>query len=277
MLGNGAVKIFGTIEYICRMEKKTRTGIVEDWLPRYTGMNVEKFGAFILLTNFYDYLERFARRFGVKIHGTGGPMQAATNARGITMINFGIGSPNAATIMDLLSAAGPQAVLFLGKCGGLKQQVGLGHFVLPIAAIRGEGTGLDYYPIEVPALPSFRLHDYIGHELKRRNEEYWTGVVYTTNRRVWEWDEKFKEYLRRIRAIGIDMETATLFLVGHFNEIPRGALLLVSDRPMAPEGVKTTRSDRAVSRKFADLHLEIGIATMERLCESDEAVKHLRY
>jgi len=269
--------IFPRFGYNNLMKAKTREGIVEDWLPRYTGMSLEKFGAFVLLTNFFDYLQRFAGRFEVEIYGSGGPMQAATNDRGITMINFGIGSPNAATIMDLLSAVGPQAVLFLGKCGGLKTQVGVGHFVLPIAAIRGEGTGLDYYPIEVPALPSFRLHDYVGHELKRRNEEYWTGVVYTTNRRVWEWDEQFKEHLRRIRAIGIDMETATLFLVGHFNEIPRGALLLVSDRPMAPEGIKTSRSDRAVSQEFADLHLDIGIRTMERLCDSEEEVKHLRY
>jgi AMP nucleosidase len=259
------------------MRPKTRQGIVEDWLPRYTGMSLDQFGAFVLLTNFFDYLERFARRFDIEIHGRGGPMQAATNKGGITMINFGIGSPNAATIMDLLSAVSPQAVLFLGKCGALKTQVGVGHFVLPIAAIRGEGTGLDYYPIEVPALPSFRLHDYVGHELKRRKEEYWTGVVYTTNRRVWEWDDPFKEHLRRIRAIGIDMETATLFLVGHFNEIPRGALLLVSDRPMAPEGIKTSRSDRAVSQAFSDLHLDIGITTMENLCESEEEVKHLRY
>jgi AMP nucleosidase len=259
------------------MEAKTRKGIVDDWLPRYTGMPLDRFGSFVLLTNFFDYLERFADRFKAEIFGSGGPMQAATNDKGITMINFGIGSPNAATIMDLLSAATPQAVLFLGKCGGLKTQVEVGHFVLPIAAIRGEGTGLDYYPIEVPALPSFRLHDYVGHELKKRNEEYWTGVVYTTNRRVWEWDETFKEYLRRIRAIGIDMETATLFTVGHFNEIPRGALLLVSDRPMAPEGIKTTSSDQSVSKRYVDLHLDIGITTIERLCASEDEVKHLRY
>ncbi len=259
------------------MEIKTRGGIVEDWLPRYTGMPLDKFGPLILLTNFNNYLQRFSQRFEARIYGTGGPMQAATNSRGITMINFGIGSPNAATIMDLLSGVSPQAALFLGKCGGLKKQVGIGHFVLPIAAIRGEGTGLDYYPIEVPALPSFRLHDFVGHELTRRDQEYWTGVVYTTNRRVWEWDEEFKEYLRRIRAIGIDMETATLFLVGHFNEIPRGALLLVSDTPMAPEGIKSSASDRTVSRRYTDLHLDIGIETMEKLLDSDEDVKHLRY
>jgi AMP nucleosidase len=175
MIPNGIVNSFPRNNpgwYSRAMKPKTRSGIVQDWLPRYTGMPLNAFGPFVLLTNFLYYLDRFARRFDVEIYGSDGPMQAATNNNGFTMINFGIGSPNAATIMDLLSAVSPQAVLFLGKCGGLKKQVGVGHFVLPIAAIRGEGTGLDYYPIEVPALPSFRLHDYVGHELKHREEEY---------------------------------------------------------------------------------------------------------
>jgi AMP nucleosidase len=179
--------------------------------------------------------------------------------------------------MDLLAAIEPSAVLFLGKCGGLRKQAKVGDFILPIAAIRGEGTGLDYYSIEVPALPSFRLHDFVGHELVKRNQDYWTGVIYTTNRRVWEWDEDFKAYLKKVRATGIDMETATLYLVGHANGIPRGALLLVSDSPMEPEGIKTRESDQEVNRKFVNLHIEIGIATMETLLESDENVKHLRY
>ncbi len=259
------------------MTKGSRNDIVENWLPRYTGMPLEKFGKLILLTNFSNYIEKFSQKFDVPIYGIDGPMQAATSRHGITMVNFGIGSPNAATIMDLLSAGKPHAVLFLGKCGGLKKRVEIGYFVLPIAAIRGEGTGLDYYPIEVPALPSFRLHDFLGHEIVRRGQDYRTGVVYTTNRRVWEWDKDFKEYLRRIRVIGIDMETATLFLTGHFNEIPRGALLLVSDTPMVPDGIKTSESDRKVTQKYIDLHLDIGIATMERLLASEEDVKHLRY
>ncbi|KKM98090.1 hypothetical protein LCGC14_1161430, partial [marine sediment metagenome] len=191
------------IPYNRSMKETKRSAIVEDWLPRYTGMPLKDFGSFVLLTNFSDYLEKFARRFDIPVLGRGGPMQSATNEQGITMINFGIGSANAATIMDLLSAVRPQAVLFLGKCGGLKKQVEIGYFVLPIAAIRGEGTGLDYYPIEVPALPSFRLHDCVGHEMVKRKQEYRTGVVYTTNRRVWEWDEGFRAYLRKIRAIGI--------------------------------------------------------------------------
>jgi AMP nucleosidase len=240
-------------------------------------MPLREFGNLILLTNFFAYVQKFSSRFNAAIRGIGGPMQACSSGTGITMVNFGIGSPNAATIMDLLSAVHPDALLFLGKCGGLKKSVDLGHFVLPIAAIRGEGTGLDYFPLEIPALPSFRLHALVAEEIVKKDQDYRTGVVYTTNRRVWEHDEEFKASLVKMRAIAIDMETATLFLVGHFNEIPRGALLLVSDVPVIPEGIKTEEMDKEVNSKFSDLHLDIGIATMESLRKSGEQVKHLRY
>src|ERR1700750_525223 len=221
---------------------KTKNEIVSNWLPRYTGTPLEAFGRHILLTNFGHYVERFAQENGVEVRGRDRPMPNAT-ADGITLINFGMGSPTAATIMDLLSAIKPKAALFLGKCGGLKKRNKLGDLVLPIAAIRGEGTSNDYFPPEVPALPAFALQKAISTTIREFGVDYWTGTVYTTNRRVWEHDEHFKEYLQKIRAMAIDMETATIFSVGFYNKIPTGALLLVSDQPMTPEGVKTAESD----------------------------------
>lgn len=247
------------------------------WLPRYTGTQIDDFGDYILVTNFSHYVSMFAERFNCDIRGEGRPMQTATNSDGLTIINFGMGSPNAATIMDLLSARNPKGVLFLGKCGGLKRSTEIGHFILPIAAIRGEGTSNDYFPPEVPALPSFKLHKFVSDKILEHGQEYRTGVVYTTNRRVWEWDQKFKEYLRKISAIAIDMETATLFIVGHANEIARGALLLVSDLPIAPEGIKTEESDQYVTKTFTELHLQIGIEAMTEIGEKGEKIKHFRY
>jgi AMP nucleosidase len=252
---------------------KTKEEIVKDWLPRYTGTPLEQFGEYILLTNFINYVEMFAEQFGVEICGKNKPMQTAT-ANNITIINFGMGSAVAATVMDLISAIHPKAALFLGKCGGLKKTK-LGDLILPIAAIRGEGTSDDYAPPEIPALPSFRLQRAVSSVIKRKELDYWTGTVYTTNRRVWEHDEKFKEYLREIRTMGIDMETATIFIVGFVNGIPHGALLLVSDNPMDPEGVKTSKSDTAVTEKFVKRHLEIGIESLKELINSGESVKHL--
>ncbi len=255
---------------------KTKEDIVKNWLPRYTGTPIEKFGDYILLTNFGNYVRMFADEFEVPILGLDKPMQTAT-ANGITIINFGMGSPMAATIMDLLSAIMPKAVLFLGKCGGLKKKTQIGDMILPIAAIRGEGTSDDYMPPEVPALPSFRLQRSVSSMIKKHQLDYWTGTVYTTNRRVWEHDEDFKNYLREIRAMGIDMETATIFTVAFVNEIPHGALLLVSDNPMIAEGVKTTESDKGVTSNFVNAHLQIGIDALIELRDSGESVKHLRY
>ncbi len=251
--------------------------IARNWLPRYTGMKVDEFGDYLLLTNFPNYVEKFAEKFNCDIKGTGLPMQAATNSSGLSIINFGIGSPNAATIMDLLTARAPKGVLFLGKCGGLKKSTEIGHFILPIAAIRGEGTSKDYLPPEVPALPSFKLHKFVSDIIVKYKHDYRTGVIYTTNRRLWEWDEEFKNYLLKLGAIGIDMETATLFIVGYANQIARGALLLVSDKPMVPEGIKTEKSDRYVTQKFVDLHLQIGIEAMTEIEKKGEAIKHFRY
>ena len=255
----------------------TKLDLAKEWLPRYTGMPIDEFGDYILLTNFQNYLVSFARKYNTDLSGHGRPMQAATNSQGLSMINFGIGSANAATIMDLLSARRPRGVLFLGKCGGVKQSSEIGHFILPIAAIRGEGTSNDYLHPMVPALPSFKLHKFVSDKLVDRGIDYRTGVVYTTNRRVWEHDEAFKEQLRSMTVIAIDMETATLFVVGHKNQIARGALLLVSDLPMTPEGVKTEESDALVTRQWSDLHLQIGIEALSQIGGRGEEIKHFRY
>ncbi len=255
---------------------KTKEEIVNNWLPRYTGEKLENFGEYILLTNFSNYVKMFAQWNGVEIVGADRPMQCAT-AGGITIINFGMGSPGAATVMDLLSAIHPKAVLFLGKCGGLKKRNSIGDLILPIAAIRGEGTSNDYFPPEVPALPAFALQKAISTTIRDYNCDYWTGTCYTTNRRVWEHDEAFKEYLQKVRAYAIDMETATIFTVGFYNKISTGALLLVSDSPMVPEGVKTEASDAKVTTEFVERHLKIGIDSLKQLMNQGLTVRHLQF
>lgn len=255
---------------------KTKEEIVNNWLPRYTGESLENFGKYVLLTNFSNYVHMFAKWNNVPVVGLDRPMQCAT-ADGITIINFGMGSPGAATIMDLLTAIAPEAVLFLGKCGGLKKRNKIGDLILPIAAIRGEGTSNDYFPPEVPAMPAFALQKAISTTIRDNQVDYWTGTVYTTNRRVWEHDEVFKEYLTKVRAYAIDMETATIFTVGFYNKIPTGALLLVSDQPMIPDGVKTEASDKLVTAEYVEKHLKIGIDSLKQLINKGQTVRHLRF
>ena len=255
---------------------KTKAEIVANWLPRYTKRKLEDFGEYILLTNFNKYVEIFADRFNVPILGHDANMISA-HAEGITIINFGMGSPNAAIIMDLLSAIHPKACLFLGKCGGIDKKNQIGDLILPIAAIRGEGTSNDYYPPEVPALPAFMLQRAVSSAIRDHSRDYWTGTVYSTNRRIWEHDDDFKKYLLKTRAMAVDMETATLFTTGFANHIPTGALLLVSDQPMIPEGVKTEKSDSLVTQQFVNEHVEIGIDALRMIIDEKKTVKHLKF
>ena len=256
---------------------KTKEAIVANWLPRYTGRPLADFGDYIILTNFSKYLHLFSEwNDNAPIVGLDKPMQSVSSG-GITIINFGMGSSVAATVMDLLTAVKPKAVIFLGKCGGLKKKNNVGDLILPIAAIRGEGTSNDYLPAEVPALPSFALQKAISTTIRDFGRDYWTGTCYTTNRRVWEHDKNFKKYLKELRAMAVDMETATIFTTGFANKIPTGALLLVSDQPMIPEGVKTAESDSNVTEQFVETHLRVGIESLKQLINNGLTVKHLKF
>ncbi len=254
---------------------KTKEEIVKNWLPRYTGRNLEDFTPYILLTNFNLYVEMFAHQHGSEVISNV-PMPNASSKL-ITIINFGMGSANAATIMDLLGAIRPKACLFLGKCGGLKKKIAVGDLILPIAAIRSEGTSNDYMPPEVPALPAFMLQRAVSTAIRDYGRDYWTGTVYTTNKRVWEYDERFKRYLEKTRSMAIDMESATIFIVGFDNEIPSGALLLVSDQPMISEGIKTAESDKKVNQQYVADHILIGIKSIEEIANQGQSVKHLQF
>ena len=254
---------------------KTKDDIVKNWLPRYTKRQLDDFSEYILLTNFNSYVNMFAKRYDTEVILDANMPNA--QADGITIINFGMGSPNAAMIMDVLTAVHPKAVLFLGKCGGLRDKNKVGDYILPTAGIRGEGTSNDYFPPEIPALPAFSLERAVSSNIRDFGHDYWTGTVYTTNRRVWEHDESFRQYLRSTRALAVDMETATLFSVGFHNSIPVGALLLISDMPLQPDGIKTAEGDRQTSAQYSEEHLLIGINSLKSLMHNSRTIKHLRF
>ena len=132
-------------------------------------------------------------------------------------------------------------------------------------------------PICLPFLYRRTYLKTIRPAVRNHHRDYWTGTVYTTNRRVWEFDDNFKDYLRRIRCMAVDMETATLFSVGFANQIPVGALLLVSDQPMISTGVKTEESDKKITRDFVEEHVLIGVEALKLIIDKRTTVKHLRF
>jgi AMP nucleosidase len=256
--------------------EKWRIG--REFLARYTGTDPEAFQKQIVLTNFHHYLERFRAISGDAQITRGSAMTAAHSERlGVSIIDFSIGSPVAALIIEVLATAEPTATLFLGICGGLHRSLEVGDFVLPTAAIRDEGASKHFMPPQVPALPTFKIQKFVSQIVVERGLDYRTGVVHSTDYRFWEFDERFKDQLYEERALAIDMETATLFSVGFASKVPIGALLLVSDLPLKEGGVKTRESARAVFREYTDLHIEIGIDAMSQIAERGEHIRHYRW
>ena len=252
--------------------------IGREFLERYTGTAPERFQKQVILTNFHYYMERFQTLCDDAEVTEGSAMTAAhSEKQGVSIINFSIGSPVAALIIEVLATADPKATLFLGICGGLHRSLQVGDFILPTAAIRDEGASRHFMPPQVPALPTFKVQKFVSQIIVEKGFDYRTGVVHTTDYRFWEFNERFKTQLYEERALAIDMETSTLFSVGFASKVPIGALLLVSDLPLRKGGIKTKESARKVFRQFTDLHIEIGLQAMSEIAERGEHIRHYRW
>jgi len=254
-----------------------KMAIARDILERYTGSHPDTFRKQIILTNFEHYIERFQEICG-DTRTRGSAMSVVHSKKAdVSIVNFSIGSPTAALIIEVLSCIEPTAVLLLGMCGGLHRSLKVGDFILPTAAIRDEGSSVHFMPHQVPALPTFKIQKFVSDIVVESGLDYRTGVIHTTDYRFWEFDEKFKAQLYEERALAIDMETATLFVAGFASKVPIGALLLVSDLPLQRGGIKTKKSAKAVFRKYTDLQLEMGIKSMSEIADRGEHIRHYRW
>lgn len=234
-------------------------------LERYTGSELEPFQPYILLTNFDKYVELFAKKFNLQL-SKGSAMTACHNPKiGISIINFGVGSPVAALIAELLSLINPKATLMLGMCGGLRDGMQIGDYFNPVAAIREEGTSMAYMPPRSPSLSSFVIQRYVCEELERNKIKYHSGVIHTTNVRYWEFKETFKESLAEERSQAIDMECATLFTVGFVYKVAIGALMLITDLPLTQQGIKTKAIANEVFKSYASNQLQMGINILSNM------------
>jgi AMP nucleosidase len=256
-------------------EHKRRIAV--DMLERYTGSDLKSFRKQIILTNFHYYIERF-RNFPNTTYHKGSAWDCCHNDdMEVSIVNFSIGSPNAALCIELLSVVEPKCVLFLGMCGGLHRSLKKGDFILPTAAIRDEGASKHFMPAQVPALPTFKVQKFVSQMIVEKGLDYRTGVVHTTDYRFWEFNEEFKSTLYNERALAVDMETATLFIGGFASKVPIGALLLVSDLPLTRGGIKTKKSATKVFKEYTDLHLDVGIKAMKDIKTRGEHIRHYKW
>jgi AMP nucleosidase len=249
-----------------------REKIGRDSLERYTSSRVADFQPFILLTNFSQYMDLFCELSGGKIR-EGSLMEACHwPEEKISIVNFGVGSPVAALVIDLLAFVDPVVILMMGMCGGLKSKHRIGDFFNPVAAIRDEGTSNHYMPPQVPALASFTIQKAVALELEKSNHFYHTGVVHTTNYRMWEFDDTFRDTLECEKVSAIEMECATLFSAGFSRDLNVGALLLISDLPHTRRGIKTKQSSKLVFEEHAGPHLQVGVDVLRRIRDMEQGL-----
>lgn len=252
--------------------------IALDMLERYTGMDIDDFQPQIILTNFHYYFDRFQSLLPDAKATKGSAFAAASSVSAkVTIIEFGIGSAMAALVMELLAMVDPKAVLFLGMCGATHNSLKVGDFIIPVGAIRDEGVSIHFMPAQVPALPTFKIQKFASQVLVEHGLEYRTGVVHSTDLRLWEFDDKFKEMLYEERAIAVEMETAALFVTAFASKVSVGALLLVSDVPLKRGGIKTKKSANSVFKNYTDLHIELGIEIMADIAERGDTIRQYKW
>ncbi|WP_035392395.1 AMP nucleosidase [Chlamydia ibidis] len=252
------------------MSKETRNidekQIAQDMLERYSGSRVEEFCSYLLLTNFAYYVETFAKLYQVSI--SQGSMFLAAHAPQIntSIVDFKLGSPGAALIVDLCSFVPCiKAGIMLGMCGGLRSHYEVGDYFVPVASIRGEGTSNAYFPPEVPALGNFVVQKTISDVLENAKKNYHIGISHTTNIRFWEFNTEFRKRLYTNKAQSAEMECATLFAAGYRRNLPMGALLVISDLPLRKEGIKTKESGSFVLKTYTKDHIETGVEVISKL------------
>jgi AMP nucleosidase len=197
----------------------------------------------------------------------------APGRTGITLVNIGVGPSNAKTITDHLAVLRPEAWLMIGHCGGLRPSQRIGDYVLAHAYLRDDHIMDDVLPPEIPIpaiaevqLALARAAEIVsgesGEELKRRLR---TGTIVTTDDRNWEL--RYSKTALRFslsRAVGVDMESATLAAQGYRFRVPYGTLLCVSDKPLHGELKLPGQANRFYDRAINE-HLRIGIETVEQL------------
>lgn len=260
------------------MENNSKIGKVEidpreeaiavDTLERYSGSHFSEFQSYLLLTNFPKYVEYFAQTRGVAVKEGSMFKSAHSTKENISIIDYKIGSPSAALVVDLCAFLPIKSSLVLGMCGGLRDEYQVGDYFVPVASIRGEGTSDFYFPAEVPAMANFVIQRMVTKVVHEQGKGYHIGITHTTNKRFWEFNKGFKDRLHMTRPQAIEMECATLFISSYYHKLPLGALLVISDLPLKKDGLKTKKDSDEFYLKYTAEHVETGVQVLRRLDEA---------
>lgn len=251
-------------------EAVTEEQFAKDTLERYAGCEVSDFHSNLLLTNFPKYVDYFANTHDAKVIEGAMFKVAHSQKEDVSILDFKIGSPAAALVIDLCSFLPIKTSVLLGMCGGLRRRYQVGDYLVPMASIRGEGTSDFYFPKEVPALANFLMQKAATEVLELQKALYHIGITYTTNMRFWEFNEEFKSFLKASKAQAIEMECATLFAASYKRKFTLGALLLISDLPLNADGVKTKKSSASVYDRYMADHVEKGLAILKHARQMQE-------
>lgn len=245
----------------------TEEQFARDTLERYSGSDIESFQENLLLTNFPRYVEHFAQERGLPVVEGSMFKVAHSKKEKISFLDFKIGSPAAALVVDLCCFLPLKASLLLGMCAGLRRRYVVGEYLVPVASIRDEGTSNFYFPPEVPALANFLMQKAVTEILEQQKAIYHIGTTFTTNMRFWEFNEEFVARLKATRAQALDMECATLFAASYKRKFTLGALLLISDLPLMPNGLKTKKRSDFIYENYMKDHIDKGLTIIKHACE----------
>ena len=245
-------------------ENRSERQFAKDTLERYSGSKAEEFQPGLLLTNFPKYVDYFAKTRNVAVHEGSMFKVAHCPEEQVSILDFKIGSPAAALVVDLCSFLDTKAAVLLGMCAGLRRRYKVGDYLVPVASIRDEGTSDFYFPKEVPALANFLMQKAVTHVLDAQGTPYHIGITYSSNIRFWEFNEPFIHKLKATKAHGYEMECATLFTASYKRKFTLGALLLISDLPLNENGYKTKKSSAHVFETYMADHVENGVKILEQ-------------
>ncbi len=193
----------------------------------------------------------------------------------VTVTSTGIGGPSAAIAVEELYQCGAHTMMRIGSCASTSPKVRIGDVVIPNGAVRMEGTGDHYLPLEFPAVPDFQMVKALESAAMKLGYPYNIGVTITkdsfytevspeTKPVYYELKEKWNSY-RSGGATNTSMECSTLFLVAASLGIRMSSVMI-----NATEFDVYSNDDKDYPRDWEHRAIQVGIEGMRQMILQDK-------